>query len=112
MKKDSQYSVVFVTAPNIKIARSLAKAALEARLVACANLVPAIESHYWWQGKIEKSREVLLMMKTVQGKLVDLEKLIVSLHPYETPEFVVMTIGGGNEKYLAWIGDTVAVPGM
>ena len=53
MKREATFAVVLVTAPDMKTARKLAQAALEARLIACANLVPRIESHYWWQGKIE-----------------------------------------------------------
>jgi periplasmic divalent cation tolerance protein len=53
MKSAKDFSIVLVTAPDMKTARALAKAALQARLIACANLVPRIESHYWWQGKIE-----------------------------------------------------------
>ena len=55
--------MILVTAPDIELARRLAKAALEAKLVACANIVPAIESHYWWEGKLESSDEVLIVFK-------------------------------------------------
>ena len=56
--------MVLVTAPDLKTARKLARAALEARLIACANIVPRIESHYRWEGKIESGKELLLVMKT------------------------------------------------
>ncbi len=59
MKTKDKFAVVLVTAPDVKTARKLARAALAARLVACANLIPKIESHYWWQGKIERGTEVL-----------------------------------------------------
>jgi len=61
-----EFRIVLVTAPNLKTARQLARAALAARLIACANLIPAIESHYRWQGKLERSAEVLLIMKTTR----------------------------------------------
>jgi len=98
---------VLVTAPKLITARVLAKAALEARLVACANLIPKIESHYWWQGKMESSAEVLIIFKTTKSKLKALEKLIVAKHPYDTPEFVVLPIIAGNKRYLAWVGASV-----
>jgi periplasmic divalent cation tolerance protein len=98
---------VIVTAPDAKTARGLAKAALNARLVACANLVPEIESHYWWRGRLESSGEVLILFKTTKAKLKALEKLIVTKHPYETPEFIVLPITAGNERYLAWLRDSV-----
>lgn len=103
MKSTTAFSIVLVTAPNLKTARSLAKAALSAKLIACANLVPKVESHYWWQGKIESGTEVLLMLKTQQSKLEALEALILSKHPYDTPEFLVLPLRGGNRKYLDWL---------
>jgi len=103
MKPATRFSLVLVTAPDLKTARALARAALRARLVACANLIPKIESHYWWQGKIESSAEVLLVFKTPKSKLAALEKLVLAKHPYDTPEFLVLPPSGGSEKYLAWL---------
>jgi periplasmic divalent cation tolerance protein len=92
-----------VTAPDLKTARALARAALRARLVACANLVPKLESHYWWQGKLESGGEVLILFKTTKARLPELEKLILAKHPYDTPEFVVVSIQAGNRRYLEWL---------
>ena len=103
MKPATKFSLILVTAPDLKTARALAKSALSARLIACANLVPKIESHYWWQGKLESGTEVLLILKTSKTKLVALEKLILSQHPYDTPEFVTLPLGAGSQKYLAWL---------
>jgi periplasmic divalent cation tolerance protein len=105
MKIAATFAVVLVTAPDLKTARALAKAALSARLIACANLVPKIESHNWWQGKIESSAEVLLILKTQKSKLAALEKLVLAKHPYDTPEFLVLPVSAGNKKYLGWIID-------
>lgn len=107
MKSARNFAVVLVTAPDLKTARSLACAALEARLVACANLVPKIESHYWWQGKIDSSAEVLLIFKTARRHLAALEKAVLSRHPYDTPEFIVLPINAGAAPYLAWLGQSV-----
>jgi periplasmic divalent cation tolerance protein len=98
--------VVLVTAPDLKVARKLARAVLQARLVACASLIPKIESHYRWRGKIESSGEVLLIMKTTRPRLVALEKLVVARHPYDTPEFLVLSVSG-NRRYLKWLADSV-----
>ena len=103
MKTASQFAIVLVTAPDLKTARTLATGALQSRLVACVNLAPGIESHYWWQDKLERSSEVLLVMKTTKTKLVALEKLILNEHPYDTPEFVVLPLIGGTARYLAWL---------
>jgi periplasmic divalent cation tolerance protein len=103
MKYAAKFAIVLVTAPDLKKARTLAKAALLARLIACANLIPKIESHYWWQGKIESGAEVLLVLKTQKSKLVALETLILARHPYDIPEFLVLPLSAGSEKYLDWL---------
>jgi periplasmic divalent cation tolerance protein len=103
MKTAVKFSLVLVTAPDLKTARALARAALDAKLIACANLVPKIESHYRWQGKIESAAEVLLVLKTVKANLVALEKMVLTKHPYDTPEFLVLPLPAGNGKYLDWL---------
>jgi periplasmic divalent cation tolerance protein len=107
MKTNSRFCVVLVTAPNLRTARSLAKAALAARLIACANLVPRLESHYGWQGKLESAAEVLLLMKTTRSRVAALEKLVLARHPYDTPEFVVLPITAGSRRYLDWLAASV-----
>ena len=99
---------MLVTAPDLKTARGLAEAALTAKLVACANLFPGLELHYWWRGKLETAAEVLMLMKTTRTRLKALEELIRTRHPYDTAEFVVLPIGAGSAKYLAWIDSSVA----
>ena len=99
--------VVLVTAPNIEVARKLAQDALHARLVACANIVPKIESHYWWKDKLESGAEVLIVFKTTRLKLAPFEKFVLANHPYDTPEFIVLPIDAGNERYFDWISASV-----
>ncbi len=103
MKSATPLAIVLVTAPDLKTARTLARAALKARLAACANLVPKMESHYWWQGKIESSAEILIIFKTRKSRLEALEKLMMARHPYDTPEFLVLTLAKGSRKYLKWL---------
>jgi periplasmic divalent cation tolerance protein len=103
MKSATQFAIVLVTAPDLKTARVLAKAALEARLVACANLVPKIESHYRWKGKIESGTEILIFFKTRKSRLAALEKMVATKHPYDTPEFLILTLAAGSRKYLTWL---------
>jgi periplasmic divalent cation tolerance protein len=95
-------AIVLVTAPDLKTARRLARAALEARLIACANLVSKIESHYWWENKIESGTEVLMLLKTTASHLAALERLVVAQHPYDTPEFIVLPLGRVNQRYQNW----------
>ena len=85
----------------------LAKAALEARLIACANLVPNVESHYWWEGKIDTSAEILIVFKTQKSRLAALEKLILANHPYDTPEILALPLGTGTRQYLSWINASI-----
>ena|SRR5690349_10586840 len=99
----SQFRIALVTAPDIKTARRLARAALDARLIACANLIPRVESHYRWQGKIECGTEVLTILKTTAKSVKKLEQLILAEHPYDTPEFVILDLRGGNKRYLNWL---------
>ncbi len=107
MKRAATFRLVLVTAPDLKTARALARAALTAKLVACANLVPKVESHYWWQGKLEASAEVLIVFKTTRARLAALEQLVVAQHPYDTPEFIALPLAEGNAKYLAWLAGSV-----
>lgn len=111
MKSANSFTIVLVTAPDLKIARALAKAALKSKLIACANLIPKIESLYRWHGKMESSTEALMILKTRKSKLTALEKLILEKHPYDTPEFLVLPLSAGNKKYLDWLGrDGVSPP--
>ena len=107
MSTDPHFRIVLVTAPSIAVGRQLAGAALESRTAACVNLVPNVESHYWWQGKIEQSGEVLLVIKTIRSKVEDLEKVILENHPYDTPEFVALEIPTGNARYLDWLEQSI-----
>jgi len=104
----TRFAVVLVTAPDVKVARKLAKACLEARAAACVNIVPRVESHYWWQGKVERGNELLLLIKTTTARLDALEKCVLANHPYDTPEFVVLPISTGNRRYLKWISESVS----
>ncbi len=108
MKTKPKYAVVVVTAPDLKVARKLARAALESRLIACANLVPRVESLYWWQGRLETGSEILLLMKTARSKVKKLEALVRAEHPYDTPEFLVLPVLGGSRQYLEWLRESLS----
>lgn len=111
MKSAAKFVLVFVTAPDLKTARRLAQVVLRARLIACANLVPKVESHYLWKGKIERGAEVLLIMKTLRARLPALEHLMMTEHPYDTPEFLAVPLMAGNERYLEWLAESAAGSG-
>jgi len=107
MKAGRRFVLVLVTAPDLEAARTLARAALASRLAACVNLLPGIESHYWWEGKVESSSEVLLLLKTTRPKLLALKRLILARHPYDTPEFVALSLDTGSKRYLDWVAASV-----
>lgn len=104
MKSATAFVLVLVTAPDLKTARHLARAALTKHLVACANLIPGVESHYWWREKLERDDEILMVMKTNAARLPALEELILEKHPYDTPEIVTLPLQSGTAKYLDWLG--------
>ena len=107
LKNANRFAIILVTAPDIKTARMLARLALRARLAACVNLVRGIESHYWWNGKLERGAEILLVLKTARAKVAALEKLILAHHPYDTAEFLALPLHSGAERYLAWLAASV-----
>ena len=108
MRTAGKFALVLVSAPDLKTARKLAKVALRARLIACANLVPKVESQDRWRGKIESASEVLLILKTTHVRISALEELIVDNHPYDTPEFLVLPLGAGTKRYLDWLAECTA----
>ena len=109
MRVPEEFACVLVTVPDMALARRLAKTALEGKLAACANIIPAVESHYWWEGKLESSSEVLLIFKTRQELLPKLERTVRGVHPYDTPEFVGIPLTAGSRKYLTWLAESTAI---
>ena len=94
--------LVFVTASSVEEARKLAQAILEKHLAACVNLMPGIESHYWWQGKLEMATEVLLVIKSSAEQFEALAELVRTRHSYECPEIVAVAPGEISPGYRAW----------
>ncbi len=99
--------VIFVTAGNRREARRIAKRLVNSRLAACVNLTAPVESVYWWQRKVESSREVLLIIKTRRGLFPRVEAEIRKLHTYKTPEIICLPIIEGSADYLKWLDDSV-----
>ncbi len=99
--------VGMVTCPSRTVARKLAKSVLSKRLVACVNIVDGIESHYWWEDKLEQANECLLIMKTTKPKANQLVKTIKAEHPYDIPEIIFYPIDSGEKQYLTWIREAV-----
>jgi len=101
------YCVIFVTASSKIEAKKISQALLENKCAACVNIIDNIESNFWWQGKIDHTEEVLLVIKSKKSKLAKIIKLVKSLHSYEVPEIIAMPIVAGEKKYLRWINDSL-----
>jgi len=101
----SDYVVAFSTVAQEADAQRLARAFVEQRLAACVNIVPGLTSVYRFQGQIESEREHLLIIKTRADRVEALRTALVSQHPYEVPELVVLGIETGHAPYLAWIDE-------
>ncbi len=103
LEATSSARIVMTTVASPEEAARLARTLVEERLVACATLIPAVQSIYRWQGQIETSQETLLLLKTATDRLPALETRLHELHSYQTPEFVVLEIESGSHPYLAWL---------
>lgn len=95
--------IVLVTVPDHNVARKISETILAARLAACVNILPGVQSMYWWEGKIADEQEVLLMMKTTEARYDSLSQTIKSVHPYEVPEILAVPILNGLPQYIEWV---------
>ena len=76
---------------------------LKKRLAACANIVSGVDSSFWWAGKIDRAREVLVIMKTRRLNFRRIEKEVKRLHSYKVPEIIAIPIIAGSKEYLNWV---------
>lgn len=99
---------IYVTAANGEEAHSIAKALVGERLIACANVLPAVQSVYWWDGAVQTDTEVVLIMKSQAGLVDRITNRVKDLHSYDCPCVVALPIEGGNSDYLEWIAAETA----
>ena len=95
--------IALCTIDSREKAHTLAQALLERRCIACANLIPGVESVYWWEGRIESAAEVLMVFKTSADRINELKATVTELHPYDTPELLILPVTQGLDRYLAWV---------
>ena len=105
MKKEFTEVVVFITTGSEEEARNIADHLLSRRKAACVNIMPKIESHFWWQEKLDSARESLLIVKTKASLLPEIINLVKEIHSYEVPEVIALPIVGGNPDYLKWLDE-------
>lgn len=99
----NSFLVVYVTIDNQEHASFLASKLVEKRLVACVNIIPRVQSVYWWEGQVCTDSEYLLIIKTTTMKFDELQDAIKDLHPYDIPEIIALPIVAGSEDYLSWV---------
>jgi periplasmic divalent cation tolerance protein len=91
------------TFPESETARRIAHQLVTENLAACANIIPAVESIYRWQDKVENAPETLVFFKTTAARYVAFQERLKSLHPYEVPEIICLRIANGLPEYLRWV---------
>src|ERR1700688_1082359 len=107
IRNGGRYRIVLVSCGSIGEARKIGRSVVEKKLAACANIVPQVESIYRWKGKVERAKEVLLVIKTTAARLRKLESEVKRLHSYDVPEFVAIPIMAGSQQYLDWLRKSV-----
>lgn len=99
-----QVLVILVTTANQEEAVRIGKEMVNAKLAACANIIPRIQSIYRWKGKVVQEEEVLLILKSVRPRYRALEKAIKAMHTYEIPEIIALPVKEGFNRYIGWVG--------
>jgi periplasmic divalent cation tolerance protein len=102
------FIVVLITAKDKKEATKIANGLLETKLIACANIIDGVQSLFRWQGRIDSSKEVLLVLKTKKTLFKKVMIKVKSLHSYQTPEIIALPVVEGSEDYLDWISSSVS----
>jgi len=104
-----QVILALSTCPDEATAQQIAESLVNERLATCVNRLPGVQSTYVWNGQLQNDSEILLVIKSTAARIPELEARLKALHPYELPELVVLPVTGGNEAYLEWVRQGVAV---
>ena len=107
----SRIRVVLVTVPNEDEGCALARRVVGEHLAACGNVIPGLTSVYRWDGKVQEDSEALVLLKTTEGSLAELERRVMELHPYDVPEFLALPVSEGHGPYLRWVVGESLKPG-
>ena len=103
----TDYKIVLTTTDSLEAAQKIAQAVVEQRLAACVNILPGVQSIYRWKDSVEQATEWLLVVKTQNASLRELEEAIKQLHTYDVPEFIAVSIDSGSPGYLQWLAESV-----
>lgn len=107
-KSSNDAILVLTTLPDQASAEKLAESLIQEKVAACINVLAPCTSHYEWQGKLEKSQEIPLLIKSTAQKYSLLEACIMRHHPYELPEIISVSISNGLPAYLAWVQESLS----
>lgn len=107
MSESRKLAVTYCTVGTQEDARKMASHLLEKKAAACVSILPAVESHYVWEGRVEQAQEVLLLIKSDREDFAALEATIREVHPYECPEIVMVEACEVHEPYLKWAFDQI-----
>ena len=97
------FIVVLVTVPGKKVAKRIAQELLLQRVAACINILKDVDSLFWWQGRIDKAKEHLLVIKTRKSLFSKLKKIVENSHPYQVVEIIALPLADINKKYRDWL---------
>ena len=100
--------VVISTAPRAEDAEFMARELVERRLAACVNVLPPMTSIYRWRGDVERTEEVLMVVKTTEDRFEAVRDALVKGHPYDVPEVLALEVRAGHAPYLAWLDESVS----
>ena len=95
--------VVLITAGSEEEVHNIAELLVKSKKAACVNIMPGMDSLFWWEGKIESARESLLLAKTKASLFPEIVELVKRTHSYEVPEIIALPIVAGSEDYLKWL---------
>lgn len=107
MSPQNQYIVVLMTSSSVEEAKRITHALVSEKLIACGNIVPGIQSIFFWQGKTAEENEVLIIGKSKRSAFPEIVKKVKSLHSYTLPEIIALPLIEGSSEYLRWIEETV-----
>ncbi len=99
--------VLLITAATEAEAHRIAELLLTQKKAACVNIVPGVDSHFWWQGKLDSAQESLLIVKTSAALLPEIIEMVKGAHSYQVPEIIALPIIGRNEDYLKWLDSVI-----
>jgi periplasmic divalent cation tolerance protein len=104
----SEYVVVLTTLPGDADGPGFGRSLVDDRLAACVNILPPMESIYRWEGRVEHESERQVIIKTSRERVAALWERVRELHPFEVPEFLVLSIVDGNDAYLRWVRESTS----